>query len=110
MPHGEAAMTGAMSRCRQCHVVASTTSVMVASRFVGLPQGPWRGERGTPGAPPTIPHPLLLRDDCLACHAGPAARAEIRTPHPERERCQQCHVVDQRVLGWTPNVMTVRER
>ena len=92
-PHGEAAMNGAMSRCRQCHVAATTDRVFVASSFIGLPQGAWRGERATPGAPPTIPHPLLLREQCLTCHAGPAARAEIRTPHPERIRCRQCHVL-----------------
>jgi cytochrome c-type protein NapB len=92
-PHAPSAMAGSMSRCRQCHAAAATTSLFVESRFVGLVQGPWRGERATPGAPPTIPHPLLLRDNCLACHAGPAARAEIRSSHPERERCQQCHVL-----------------
>ena len=41
---------------------------------------------------PSIPHPLEGRENCLACHTGPAAREEIRTSHPERERCQQCHV------------------
>jgi nitrate reductase cytochrome c-type subunit len=65
---------------------------MVASRFNGMPQGPWRGGRFYEGAPPTIPHPLQLRENCLACHAGPASRPEIRTSHPERARCRQCHV------------------
>ena len=92
-PHGEMA-AGAMRRCRQCHVPAMTRTLLVASRFTGLAQGPWRGSRATPGAPPTIPHPLQLRGECLTCHAGPGARAEIRTSHPERTRCRQCHVPD----------------
>jgi cytochrome c-type protein NapB len=91
-PHGAAAASGAMQRCRQCHVPVETRALLVNSRFTGLPQGPWKGSRATPGAPPTIPHTLQLRENCLACHSGPAARAEIRTSHPERARCRQCHV------------------
>jgi cytochrome c-type protein NapB len=90
-PHGVAA-TGAMSRCRQCHVPEMARSVFAVSVFTGLSQGPWRGARATPGAPPTIPHTLQLREHCLSCHAGAAARPEIRTTHPDRLRCQQCHV------------------
>ena len=93
-PHGDVAAAGAMGRCRQCHVPARTSALLVPSRFTGLAQGPWRGSRATPGAPPTIPHTLQLRSECLACHAGPGARAEIRTTHPERTRCRQCHVPD----------------
>ena len=49
--------------------------------------------RTPPGsAPPPIPHDLQFRGNCLACHAGPAAVAEIRTTHPERADCRQCHV------------------
>lgn len=44
------------------------------------------------GAPPPIPHDLQFRENCLTCHAGPAAVAEIRTTHPERGDCRQCHV------------------
>ena len=91
-PHGVEAALGAMQRCRQCHVPVATTATLVASVFTGLPQGPWRGGRATPGAPPTIPHTLQLRENCLSCHAGPASRVEIRTTHPERARCRQCHV------------------
>jgi cytochrome c-type protein NapB len=91
-PHGEDAALGAMRRCRQCHVAEQARALLVSSRFSGLPQGPWRGHRATPGAPPTIPHTLQLREHCSACHAGPTARAEIRTSHPERTRCRQCHV------------------
>lgn len=93
-PHGADAASGALRRCRQCHVPATTQTLMVASRFTGLAQGPWRGSRATPGAPPTIPHSLQMRGECLACHAGPGARVELRTTHPERVRCRQCHVPD----------------
>jgi cytochrome c-type protein NapB len=91
-PHGGDRMAGDMRRCRQCHVPAATTALFASSRFNGLPQGPWRGARFSDTAPPTIPHALQLRENCLSCHAGPAARAEIRTSHPERARCRQCHV------------------
>ena len=91
-PHGAAGAAGSFQRCRQCHVPSQTPEVMVASAFRGLPQGAWKGGRATPGAPPTIPHTLQLRENCLACHAGPASRVEIRTSHPERPRCRQCHV------------------
>jgi cytochrome c-type protein NapB len=91
-PHGAAAASGAMGGCRQCHAAVATGAVFVRSSFRGLPQGPWRGRRATPGAPPAIPHMLQLRENCLTCHAGPAARIEIRTTHPERARCRQCHV------------------
>lgn len=91
-PHGDAVADGAFRRCRQCHVPQGTGAAFVTSRFVGLAQGPWRGSRATPGAPPRIPHTLQLRGECLACHGGPGARAEVRTSHPERIRCRQCHV------------------
>jgi hypothetical protein len=48
--------------------------------------------RTADGLPPSIPHDLQLRGNCLACHMGPAAVAEIRTTHPERSDCRQCHV------------------
>ena len=91
-PHGSVGAAGLFKRCRQCHVPSGTAAVMVSSRFNGLPQGAWKGGRATPGAPPTIPHTLQLRENCLSCHGGPASRVEIRTSHPERPRCRQCHV------------------
>ena len=77
--------------CRQCHVAPS--------RRASLPPNTWQpgawpavgGARGT-GSPPPIPHELTTRGNCLACHMGPAAVAEVRTPHPERANCRQCHV------------------
>lgn len=81
-----------MARCRQCHVFVTDDGLSVASEFVGLEQDMRAGARATPGAPPTIPHRILLRENCVACHAGPGAREEVRTTHPERWRCRQCHV------------------
>jgi len=91
-PHDGTPMAGATTRCRQCHVFAASDELFVESEFVGLPQDLRPGSRATPGAPPTIPHRTLMRENCLACHDGPGAREAIRTSHPERWRCRQCHV------------------
>jgi len=80
------------ARCRQCHVARETDDVFRANTFVGLRQDLRSGKRLYPGAPPVMPHPAFMRENCLACHSGPAAREEIRTPHPDRPRCRQCHV------------------
>ena len=78
--------------CLQCHALGAN----VVADFVG---NDWLSVRvpvlhrpALPGNPPPMPHPLRLHDNCLACHAGPAAVAEVRTSHPERLNCQQCHV------------------
>jgi nitrate reductase (cytochrome), electron transfer subunit len=52
------------------------------------------GRRAMDGSPPIMPHSLEMRGNCLSCHAGPGAVAEIRTTHPERANCRQCHVPD----------------
>lgn len=90
-PHGEA-QAGAMSRCVQCHVYQQETEPFAKSRFAGLARDASNSDRAHAAAPPTIPHPLQLRQNCLACHDGPAAREEVRCSHPERSRCTQCHV------------------
>ena len=82
----------AISRCRQCHVFRLTEELFVASEFRGLRQDLRKGKRLNPLAPPTVPHKTFMRENCIACHSGPAAREEIRTSHPERARCRQCHV------------------
>ena len=94
-PHEITEGMNALSRCQQCHVFQQTANVMVANGFVGLRQDLRRGSRLNPLAPPTIPHKTFMRENCVACHSGPAAREEIRTPHPERSRCSQCHVPTQ---------------
>ena len=88
----ETAGMSAISRCRQCHVFQQTDAVFVANGFEGLRQDLRRGRRLNALAPPVIPHRVFMREACLACHDGPAAREAIRTSHPERERCLQCHL------------------
>ena len=91
-PHAQTPGLSAISYCRQCHVAAGTAGLLVSNRFAGLRQDLRRGQRLHGLAPPVIPHQILMRENCRACHTGPAAREEIRTSHPERIQCQQCHV------------------
>jgi len=84
-PHGS---TASMGRCEQCHVFQPGGKPWRESSFVGLRQDLRRGQRLNPLAPPVIPHRVFMRENCRACHAGPAAREEIRTSHPERPRCR----------------------
>jgi nitrate reductase cytochrome c-type subunit len=81
------------SRCPQCHGSGGTprpyADTTLDWRTAAWPRLP----RPTPDrSPPPIPHDLPSRGNCLPCHAGPAAVAEIRTSHPERADCRQCHV------------------
>lgn len=84
-PHPE------LVNCRQCHVPKTTDRLFVASNFEKS-QPPLLGQSAMPGSPPVIPHTLQLRENCLACHAGPAAPTTIKVSHPERVNCRQCHV------------------
>ncbi len=79
--------------CRQCHVPQKVNSLFVPSS--------WHKNQSTKihnqalvGSPPIIPHPIQLRENCMACHAGPTAPKEIRTTHPQRVNCRQCHVIN----------------
>lgn len=91
-PHGQTSGLSDGARCKQCHVFRQTNEVFAASTFAPLALVGRRGERAHPAAPPTMPHREFMRENCLACHDGPSARPEIRCSHPERSRCQQCHV------------------
>ena len=84
-PHSE------YRNCLQCHVESSAKELFVETDWSSL-RRPSIGRPALPGSPPPIPHTLQLRDNCLACHAGPAAVAQVRTSHPERVNCRQCHV------------------
>ncbi len=82
----------AAARCEQCHVAAEVQDEFVASQFqTRWWSGTRKGSRLYPAAPPVAPHRLFMHEDCGACHAGPAAPPEIRTTHPDRGRCLQCH-------------------
>jgi cytochrome c-type protein NapB len=79
------------ARCHQCHAAGGkpkpdTTLNWAPAAWPVLP----RIERGQ--TPPPIPHDLRRRGNCLTCHAGPSGVAELRTRHPERVNCRQCHV------------------
>jgi cytochrome c-type protein NapB len=93
-PHELTRGMGATARCVQCHVFARTDRLFVATRFDGLDQDMRPGSRLYPGAPPVMPHREFMRENCRACHTGPAAREPIRTSHPERQRCRQCHAAE----------------
>jgi len=104
---GDDAITGSSlpssdpnSRCPLCHGSGGTPRAFADStldwRTTAWPQLP----RRTPGrSPPSIPHDHQSRGNCLPCHAGPPAVAEIRTTHPEWADCRQCHVVPDPDVG-----------
>lgn len=92
MPHEATKGLSAISRCDQCHVYRKDATLFRATSFVGRPQDLAKGSRQHEGAPPVLPHPVFMRENCLACHSGPAAREELRCSHPERSRCVQCHL------------------
>ena len=89
----------AYTSCTQCHVPAVGPRIPVTdtalleplaeNQFAGL-NAPLKGTRAWPQAPPTVPHGTLMRSDCLSCH-GPQGLYGLRTPHPDRQSCVQCH-------------------
>ena len=80
------------ARCRQCHVPSDEKAgQFISSTFSGL-NPPVASLRLHSNAPPLMAHPALLHENCLACHAPGARQDVISTPHPNRLRCQQCHV------------------
>jgi cytochrome c-type protein NapB len=95
--------------CPQCHVPSSSPPLSepkdaVDNVFVGL-ETPGPGERAWPGAPPTIPHTTWMRSQCSSCH-GVAGAFGLRTTHPWRQSCTQCHapsaLLDQRTASQPP--------
>ncbi len=87
-PHPE------MVNCRQCHVTQNVQSIFKEIVFYkAKPPSVGSGANNAlPGSPPMMPHQLQMRENCLSCHAGPAAPKEIRVTHPERINCRQCHL------------------
>ncbi|NMO14900.1 hypothetical protein HPC49_05970 [Pyxidicoccus fallax] len=81
--------------CNQCHVVEVAPKPLAphpdvpANRFVGRASA-GVGARAWQGAPPTMPHTEQMRTECASCH-GPTGRPGLRTSHPERQNCVQCH-------------------
>lgn len=87
--------------CLQCHARAESMPAAFAASTFTSDAWPSLGRAALPGGPPPIPHTLQLRENCLACHAGPAAPLEIRCTHPERTNCVQCHVAPAPVPAFT---------
>lgn len=92
--------------CTQCHVVqegpvpgANLGHGTGANSFVGL-ESPIEGTRAWNIAPPVTPHSNFMREQCLSCH-GPNGRDALRSTHPERESCTQCHAI-QNELSQSP--------
>lgn len=83
--------------CTQCHVPSVAPEPLppgepAENTFVGL-ASPSSGTRAWAGAPPTIPHPTLMRSECSSCH-GVGGVSGIRSTHPARQSCTQCHASD----------------
>lgn len=77
--------------CRQCHVPKVNDELFVENSWLSI--APLRlGRSHLPGGPPSIPHSLQMRGNCIACHTGPGAVVEIRVEHSNRGNCRQCHV------------------
>lgn len=100
-----------LANCTQCHVESNPRHMLASlfkeSRFVGLP-APTAGPRAFPGAPPQMPHSTWIRSDCMSCH-GFAGSHGIRTTHPWRKNCQQCHTpssqLDQTLIAAEPKFL-----
>jgi len=85
--------------CTQCHVPAiapaptgdpdTHSPPYNDNAFIPLAEAE-HGERAWLGAPPTIPHSTHMREQCLSCH-GAMGQPAMRTSHPERVQCTQCH-------------------
>lgn len=82
-----------LANCTQCHVESNPKHlpafVFRENDFQGL-AAPRQGPRAFHGAPPQIPHTTWMRSNCMSCH-GYASLQGIRTTHPWRTNCQQCH-------------------
>jgi cytochrome c-type protein NapB len=87
-----------LTNCLQCHVpmISQLGEIgeEVLSSWSGLEE-PQKIKRAHAFAPPAVPHRQFLREDCLSCHHPDSSREYLRTPHPERVNCLQCHVADQ---------------
>jgi cytochrome c-type protein NapB len=78
------------ARCRQCHSEGGMRWRDSATTWRSIP---WPEiARVSKNTPPPIPHTLEMRGNCLACHSAPAGVEELRTAHPERASCRQCHL------------------
>ena len=105
--------------CTQCHVVAEAPmpgptlapdATFATNTFVGL-ASPVAGPRAWDIAPPVIPHRQFMRERCMSCH-GPNGRDAMRSTHPDRQQCVQCHAaqsgLEQRPVLTHPSAQETR--
>lgn len=84
--------------CTQCHVPQTSpmtsppAPALTENTFTGI-AAPTLGTRAWLGAPPTIPHATWMRERCASCH-GVSGASPMRSTHPWRQSCTQCHVPD----------------
>ena len=82
------------SSCLQCHAPGipafGKLEEEVESDFVGL-KAPARLKPTVDGAPMAIPHDIVARKNCAACHAADHPVEEMRCDHLQRTQCLSCH-------------------
>ena len=89
--------------CTQCHALAAPALPWdpdeqrvdpraVPNSFRGE-KAPIEGRRWTGIAPPSLPHPTFMHERCISCH-GPNGRDAMKSTHPDRQSCLQCHATD----------------
>ncbi|WP_018969500.1 hypothetical protein [Rubritalea marina] len=89
-----------LPNCIQCHAPSVKKDFMTHEAMYGLSvenvfggkSSAGKGERAFAQAPPVMPHPVHMRQNCMACHGEGRANA-IQTSHPQRQNCMQCHAV-----------------
>ena len=84
----------AYANCTQCHAESfgdrnTNDKAWAKSLFTGFP-GYGSGSRAGPAAPPTVPHPTWMRQNCMSCH-GVHGSHGLKAAHPWRQNCVQCH-------------------
>lgn len=82
------------TNCLQCHVPSLPGgNAGVVNAWEGLEE-PQRKRRWSETSPPTVPHRIFMRENCLVCHGPDNSSMRLKTPHPERSSCLQCHAPD----------------
>jgi cytochrome c-type protein NapB len=76
--------------CYQCHATIESQLLFVETEWKSIAP-PRLGLSFLSSSPPPVPHSLQMRENCIACHTGPGAVAEIRSTHAARGDCRQCH-------------------
>ncbi len=80
--------------CLQCHAPSLPGGNQQADNVWEGLEEPIEGTRWSLASPPTIPHRIFLRGNCLSCHGPQNPDMRLKTPHPERASCLQCHAPD----------------